>query len=197
MFSIKKEKEIKLTIEKSKFFGLCFFCDSVQKQNEIIKQVKRKNLNATHICFGSLFFDGKNELSYSSDDGEPSGTAGPQIANALKENKVINTLVIVVRYFGGIKLGVGGLCRAYKDTTLETLKNNLYEVTLKTQCKVCCTYSLYDYLKKYLDENNIKTEQIQFNNDVEFICYLSDEEIEFLNKADAMVDVSKNLKKYC
>jgi len=197
MFSIKEEKEIKLTIEKSKFFGLCFFCDSLTKQNEILKQVKRKNLNATHVCYGSLFFDGNQELSYSSDDGEPSGTAGLQIANALKENKVVNTLVVVVRYFGGIKLGVGGLTRAYKDCAVETLKENLYQVFLKSKCNIKCKYAIFDYVKKYFEEKNIKFENLQFKNDIEFDCYLKEEEIKYLNNLDVLIDINDKLKKYC
>jgi len=197
MFSIKSEKEIKITIEKSKFFGLCFFCNSIKQQNEILKQVKRKNLGATHVCYGSVFFEDNQELSYSSDDGEPSGTAGLQIANALKENKVINVLVVVVRYFGGIKLGVGGLSRAYKDCAVETLKDNLREVFLKTNCLLKCGYSSFDFVKKYLDDNEIQVENLEFKNDITFNCYLKEEEKEIISKKDVQVVEDKENKKYC
>ena len=197
MFSIKEEKEIKITIEKSKFYGLCFFCNSVERQNEILKQVRRKNLNANHVCFGSLFFENNQELCYSSDDGEPSGTAGLQIANALKENNIVNTLIIVVRYFGGIKLGVGGLSRAYKDTALKTLEDNTKRVYLKSSCKAICNYSTFDYVKKYLDENKISYTNLEFKKEVSFNCYLKQEEIEFLEKKDVLIKEENLPKVYC
>lgn len=197
MFSINEEKEIKITIEKSKFYGLCFFCNNIERQNEILKQVRRNNLNATHVCYGSFFYDNNQELCYSSDDGEPSGTAGLQIANALKENKVVNALIVVVRYFGGIKLGVGGLTRAYKDTANKTLENNLKQVYLRSKCKITCSYSVFDYIKKFLDANNITCDSLEFEDEVVFKCYLKEEEMEYLTNKGANTTEENSSKIYC
>lgn len=197
MFSIEKEIEIKITIEKSKFFGLCFFCSSLKQQNEILKQIRRKYLNATHICFGSLFYENNQELSYSSDDGEPSGTAGLQIANALKENKVINALIVVVRYFGGIKLGVGGLSRAYKDCAIQTIKNNLKQVFLKSYCSIKTDYASFDFVKKYLEDNKILIENLLFENDISFNCYLKEGEINFIKNKCIYIKEQIENKRYC
>ncbi len=172
MYKIIKQVETKFIIEKSKFICLVFECLSHEQQNDILKEVRRKHSSATHICFASLIFDKNQLLSYSTDDREPSGTAGVQILQALKEQDMINTLCIVVRYFGGIKLGVAGLGRAYKETALSGLLDNKKEVSLKNKCLINCDYNDFNKIKPYLIQNNIELLQIQYDDKVQFYAYL-------------------------
>ena len=112
MKTIKYDKENLIEIKKSKFIGYTFFCESVDDANKYLKQVREVHKKATHVCF-AVKFAGDNFVCKCSDDGEPSGTAGRPILNVLEKQNRKNCMVVVVRYFGGIKLGAGGLVRAY------------------------------------------------------------------------------------
>lgn len=113
---IKETCESLLVIEKSRFITHAYQVTSVLEANEIINKTKKKYWDANHNC--SAFIIGQNqEFMRSSDDGEPSGTAGVPILETLKKSNVTDTLIIVTRYFGGIKLGAGGLIRAYSKAT--------------------------------------------------------------------------------
>lgn len=108
-------------IKKSKFYGYLF---EVKSQNDvlaILANLKKEHKKATHICYAYKIVDGQEIVKFN-DDGEPSGTAGRPILNVIEKKKLCNVLVCVVRYFGGIKLGAGGLVRAYTKCTSELLK---------------------------------------------------------------------------
>lgn len=101
-----------LEINKSKFFAYKYDLNSVDEVNAIINSLKKEHKKARHFCYAYVF--NKDMISEKcSDDGEPSGTAGYPILNVIKKKNLTNILVVVVRYFGGIKLGAGGLTRAY------------------------------------------------------------------------------------
>lgn len=101
-----------LCIKKSKFLGFVYAIATEEQAQNIIKEVKIKYSDARHVVYAYTL---KNTAKFS-DDGEPQGTAGKPIYDILQKANIINTLVIVVRYFGGILLGAGPLLRAYKDT---------------------------------------------------------------------------------
>jgi len=103
----------------STFIGQVYHCETGKEVNETIASVKKKYYDATHHCFGYRFLDQKFKYS---DDGEPSGTAGIRILNAIDHFGLVNVIVIVIRYFGGTKLGVGPLGKAYYNTALTVLE---------------------------------------------------------------------------
>ena len=195
--TIIKPDENKIVIEKSKFIAYIFNCNSQEEQTSILKNLKREHLSATHICYASVFFQNNQLLNYSSDDREPSGTAGLQILQALKENNMVNVICAVVRYFGGIKLGVAGLGRAYKDTALSVIKENKKEVTLKTKCLVECDYNQYSNLKVWLDKNNIKTIDSVFDKNITFTVYLNDQEVKLAQEMAQNLTIDKFDQLYC
>lgn len=98
--------------KKSKFFSYYFQIDAADEIEQILKNVRADNKKATHVCY-AVKFEGGSFVCKCSDDGEPSGTAGRPILNVLEKQNRKNCMVVVVRYFGGIKLGAGGLVRAY------------------------------------------------------------------------------------
>lgn len=103
-------KEIE--IKKSKFIAQIFKINEINGVKKIISKIKEKNKKATHVCFAfRICENGTHEKAF--DDGEPSGTAGKPILNVIQKRNLENVLIVVVRYFGGIKLGAGGLVRAY------------------------------------------------------------------------------------
>lgn len=103
---------VEIVIKKSKFIGEKFSVKSLDEINKILLNIKIRHKKATHICFAYKFFD-NNNYEKAFDDGEPSGTAGKPILNVINKKGENNILIVVVRYFGGIKLGAGGLIRAY------------------------------------------------------------------------------------
>lgn len=113
---------IELEFKKSKFLGFVFEVSSIEQVKFFIDQLKKEHKKATHICYAYKIV-GENYLEKAFDDGEPSGTAGKPILNVINKQNLSNILVCVVRYFGGIKLGAGGLLRAYSKTASEVLND--------------------------------------------------------------------------
>ena len=111
---------MQLEIKKSKFIGLYFPVKSQDEVMEILNNLKKEHKKATHICYAYRLTSPFSEKAF--DDGEPSGTAGKPILNVLQKQDKKDSLLVVIRYFGGIKLGAGGLVRAYSKTASETLK---------------------------------------------------------------------------
>lgn len=113
--------EDEIIIERSRFIGYCTRATTEEEAVAFINTIKKKHWDATHNC--SAFVIGENDqIQRSSDDGEPSGTAGKPILECIKKNGVKDTVVVVTRYFGGIKLGAGGLVRAYTQGCVVGLK---------------------------------------------------------------------------
>jgi uncharacterized YigZ family protein len=114
---------ILVEIKKSKFYGYAFNVESMEQVEQLLQQLKAEHKKATHICWATVIKSNGVELLKFSDDGEPSGTAGRPMASVLQKRGETNKVVFVVRYFGGIKLGGGGLVRAYTKATSEALDN--------------------------------------------------------------------------
>ncbi len=106
--------------KKSKFFGYFFDIEKEGQIDEILAMLKKEHKKATHICY-AVIFSGETFITKACDAGEPSGTAGRPILNVLQKQNKTNCLLAVVRYFGGVKLGAGGLVRAYTKTAAQTL----------------------------------------------------------------------------
>ena len=119
MFTIVKDFRQEIVIEKSRFICTLKKVQSEAEAQEFIKTIKKEFWDATHNCSAYIVDD---MAQRSSDDGEPSGTAGLPMLEVLRKNKLSNTAAVVTRYFGGIKLGAGGLVRAYTNSVAEAVK---------------------------------------------------------------------------
>ena len=135
-----KNNEHTIIIKNSKFICLTYSVGSIEEINNILKEVKVKYYDATHRCYAYILDNIKKE----SDDGEPSGTAGIPMMLVLEKNNQNHVLCIVVRYFGKIKLGAGGLVRAYTKSVTETIKDNI--VTLVDGVRIIIKFD-YDNIK--------------------------------------------------
>ena len=150
VYSVKRNTT-EIIINKSKFITNIFYVKTKEEVNNYLNEIQEKYNDATHNCYAYII----NGLVGSSDDGEPSGTAGKPILNVLEKNNLNYCLCIVTRYFGGIKLGAGGLVRAYTKATTECLKENIIKLTKGYLVELTTTFK---YTKKI--ENlipNIKT----------------------------------------
>jgi len=108
-------------IKKSKFIGICYPVSSVDEARAYIGQTAARHPKATHVCWACRLRVQADTRAYFSDAGEPAHSAGPPIRTALESRGLVNTLCLVVRYFGGVKLGIGGLIRAYRRVAGQTL----------------------------------------------------------------------------
>ena len=152
-----------IIVERSKFITYFFPCDSKEKANEIILNVRKEHADATHVCYGYIVFD-ETLLYKSSDDGEPSQTAGAPILNVLKKNNLTNVICLVVRYFGGIKLGAGGLTRTYSNAA----SNGLLKAKIVTLVDAYCLDLIFNYeltkdIDKILEVNNLEIVSKSYN----------------------------------
>lgn len=121
MYTIKNDSIKEIIIKNSKFITLLYKAYSLEDIKNTLVNVKTLYPNATHYCYAYIL----NNEKKSSDDGEPSGTAGTPILNILESNNLNYTLAVVIRYFGGIKLGSSGLIRAYSRSVKEAIKENI------------------------------------------------------------------------
>lgn len=174
MKTVFKEIQFNQEIERSKFIGYVFHIESEDEFKNKLKEIKKSHPKATHHCYAYIL----SNKQKSNDDGEPSGTAGLPILETTKHFDVENVGCIVVRYFGGIKLGTGGLVRAYSSTIAETLKSaEIKEVlSLPTYC-VSVTYDLQNIVDQFLSKNNIVVLKKDYDISVEFLIATDDFEI--------------------
>ena len=115
--TIKNNEVVTIEIKKSKFIGYAFYCENVNDANVVLKQLRQEHKKATHVCYAYVI----NSQEKASDDGEPQGTAGMPTLNVLIKEDITDCVVVVTRYFGGIKLGANGLVRAYSDSVKQAL----------------------------------------------------------------------------
>ena len=175
MYSIKENIENTIEIKKSKFITKLYKVNNVNDVNEILNKENKEYSDANHICYAYIL----ENTEKCSDDGEPSGTAGIPILNILKKKSLVNVLAIVIRYFGGIKLGAGGLVRAYSGSVNDTLK--LTDIIVLTEGYLVELEFSYDQVKlvDYIlnDKNLINKE---YNDNIIYKFYLNKEELNFI-----------------
>ncbi len=183
--NLKREIEIK----KSRFIGIGCPISSPEEARVILKDLKKEYPDSRHICYAFVW--GKNSTHMGmSDDGEPNGTAGRPMLEVVKGSGYENILVAAVRYFGGIKLGTGGLVKAYTEITQLIIKNiAVEEYVEQIELYISLPYTLYEPIKKII---NIFAGQInseEFLSDIELKFSLpKNTEVEFNKK---ITDVSK------
>ena len=161
-FTIYQNCEHQIEIKKSKFICHLFRIENEEQAKEYIAKIKKEHYKANHNC--SAYMLGENfEIQRSSDDGEPSGTAGVPMLEVLKKNQLQNTLAIVTRYFGGIKLGAGGLIRAYSTSVSEALKEiGIVQGKLQQILDIIIDYPQLGKLQNYLENEQIAIQEIDY-----------------------------------
>lgn len=175
MKSIKFNIENEFIIKKSKFITKLYFVTSEIEIKNILDENKTEYKDATHICYAYIL----NNVERFNDDSEPSGTAGMPILNVLKNNNLNNVLCIVIRYFGGIKLGAGGLIRAYCSSVSEAL-NKTEIINVVNGKKIDLTFSYDDIKKVNHILNDINIVDKQFDENVKYIIIVKEKNVNSL-----------------
>ena len=153
MKTIKENSNNEIIIKNSRFITLLFKIKEKEDIEIILKESKQKYPKATHYCYAYKI--GEN-IKKASDDGEPGGTAGMPMLNILDKEDITNILAITIRYFGGIKLGAGGLIRAYSKSVKEAL-NNIEKIELikGVKCKISFPYTKEKEILQQISHENI------------------------------------------
>ena len=175
--TIAKNTTYEQTIKKSRFICSIARVSSDEEAQQFIASIQAANKKATHNCFAYMIGD-NDQIQRESDNGEPSGTAGIPILESLKLAKIHNVVAVVTRYFGGIKLGAGGLIRAYSNTTTEAIHQaGLVQRIKQAILKITVTYALHDLLLYYLKENNLEVASEEYGINVETSIYVNETDL--------------------
>ncbi len=177
-YTAKGQGEHEIIIQKSRFICHVQRVKTEEEAQNFIQDIKKTHWNATHNCSAYLVGE-RDQFQKANDDGEPSGTAGVPMLEVLKKRGLKDTVVVVTRYFGGIKLGAGGLVRAYSKSTSEGL--NAVGIVKRTLMKVMHIKVDYTWLGKL--ENELRTSTYKLKNmnyaeNVEFEVYVEEPRIE-------------------
>lgn len=165
--TILNDETAEIVEKKSKFIANLIHVESVEEAEIKIKEIKKKYHDARHNCVAYRIAEGDKILEKSSDDGEPSGTAGGPMLNILQKNNLCNLVVIVTRYFGGILLGTGGLVRAYSDATQLAIEISTKVIKVKgIEINVGLEYSDLEVFKYYCRNNDINIKNIEYGENV-------------------------------
>ena len=175
MYSIKESIENTIIIKKSKFITKLIKVNSIDEVNKYLEEIKKEFKDSTHICYAYIV----NGQEKCVDDGEPSGTAGLPILNILKKNNLTNVLAIVIRYFGGIKLGAGGLVRAYSNSVNDTLKlTEIIELEEGYLVELDFSYDQVKLVDYILNDKTIINKE--YNDNIVYRFYLNKDELNFI-----------------
>lgn len=179
---VKKEFCETLEEKKSKFVTYLF---PYSEFNEVMKKLKEEHPKARHHVYAYRYLNEFEQIVENcSDDGEPKGTSGKPSLAVLGGNELINSAVIIVRYFGGVKLGTGGLVRAYSDAVNKVISSSVLEKYEKLiELKLVCSYHELSKVEYLIKQEEIQIQNKEFSNEVELILQSNEEKLELLKKS--------------
>jgi uncharacterized YigZ family protein len=161
--SIKESKRDKFLVKGSKFIATAIPVGSEEKAELWLKKIKKEFHDATHNPYA--YFLRQGEIQKSTDDGEPSGTAGRQILSAILSQNLKDILIVVTRYFGGVKLGTGGLSKAYYESALRVLRSCVFiKKELKEELVLLFPKKYFDRVQMILNKEKVKVKKLAFGD---------------------------------
>jgi uncharacterized YigZ family protein len=176
--TVKGYGENEINIQKSRFIAYIDRAETEEQAQEFIQKIKKQNWDATHNCSAYLIGE-QDQIQKANDDGEPSGTAGVPILEVLKKKKLKDTVVVITRYFGGIKLGAGGLIRAYGKATSEGLNaTGIVERKLMAIMHTTIDYTLLGKVENELRSSIYTIKDIHYQDKVEIEAYVEENQTE-------------------
>ena len=181
--TIKEDGQVQEEIKKSRFICHAKRVYSEEDARDFITAIKKEHYKATHNC--SAFIIGeRSEIKRTSDDGEPSGTAGVPMLGVLENHNLTNVCVVVTRYFGGIKLGAGGLIRAYAGSVALAVKEiGIIEIKEQAGIAIQMSYTQYQEYNNFLKEHTLMELDTNFTDQVDTMIYVDKEEKENIKAA--------------
>ena len=156
-----------IVVKKSRFISQCFYIKSDKEAKAIVSSLWKEHKDARHVVYGFIYGAKNSQTMGMTDDGEPKGTAGRPVLQVLKGSSITNILCTVVRYFGGIKLGTGGLVKAYTEAAQQALKElKVKELIDETAFSVTAGYEFYDQIKRAAESYSAEVITEEFTDHV-------------------------------
>ena len=174
--TIKEDSYDEFVEKKSTFITHLIRVTSEEEAREFIQKMKKKHYDATHVCSCYVVGD-NNEITRANDDGEPSGTAGAPMLDVLVKNEIKIVCATVIRYFGGTKLGTGGLVRAYGGGVINALKNaTLVERKDALEIRLELDYSLNRKIEYEIEKTNFIVNNLEYTDKIIYTIYVMEED---------------------
>ncbi|HHJ8561823.1 TPA: YigZ family protein [Streptococcus pyogenes] len=168
------------SIKKSRFICHIKRVSTEEDGKNFVNAIKKEHYKANHSCF-AMIIGNNSQIKRSSDDGEPSGTAGIPILSVLEKQCLTNVVVVVTRYFGGIKLGTGGLIRAYSSMTATAIKRfGIIEVKQQIGLEITLSYPQYQLYSNLLDQLALTETETKFSDTIKTTLYCDTKRVENL-----------------
>ena len=189
-----KTAETETDIKKSRFLSFIKRTESEEEAKAFINEIKKKHKAATHNC--SAYIVGKSALiQKADDDGEPQGTAGVPILEVLKKEELYNVAVVVTRYFGGIKLGAGGLIRAYSQGASSAVEaaGKVIEVPM-VPLKVTLDYTFTSKFEHFLGTTDVTIVSQEYTDKVSYLLHIKEEGVDDI--VNTLKEVTSNSFEY-
>lgn len=200
-YTVKKSGSHEINIQKSRFIGYVSRVQTEEEAQAFIQDIKKQHHTATHNC-SAYIIGNRDEIQKTNDDGEPGGTAGVPMLEVLKQLDLKNTVVVVTRYFGGIKLGAGGLIRAYSTTTSETIKQvGIIKGELMQGYELTINYPQLGKVENALEHSEHIIEHKEYKEDVKLTVYvhinaLEEFKKEIINLTNNQMHLLESKQKY-
>lgn len=170
--TIKEDGQVQEEIKKSRFICHIKRVTTEDEARNFIQAVKKEHYKATHNCSAFILGE-RSEMKRSSDDGEPSGTAGVPMLGVLENHQLTNVCAVVTRYFGGIKLGAGGLIRAYSSNVALAIKEiGIVHIKEQLGLRIALSYSQYQELPNFLKTNHLQEQDTSFTEQVQTTIFV-------------------------
>jgi len=168
--TIQNDAVAEVTEKKSRFIAHAFYVESVDEAEKRIEEIRKKYRDARHNCYAYRVIEQDQIIPKSSDDGEPSGTAGAPMLSILEKNNLSNVVVIVTRYFGGILLGTGGLVRAYSEAAMTALQQQEWiQKEFGYEIEVRVEYSDLEKFKYFCKQNHINIKKEEYSDKIQIL----------------------------
>lgn len=174
--TIKEYRQNSFKEKGSEFLAIVYPVENVTAAHDYLQEIRKKYYDASHHCYSYKIKTGEQKYS---DDGEPNGTAGIRILNAIEHFGLTGILLIVVRYFGGIKLGVGPLGKAYYNASIGVLEHSeIVQKTLYEEIEVEVDFNFINHIHRVTNQLSAIISNTQFTNNACFKCYLKPKDID-------------------
>ncbi|MFK4566731.1 YigZ family protein [Enterococcus sp. UD-01] len=173
-FTIQADGQSEIEIKKSRFICAMKRISTEEEAKAFIAQKKKEHWKANHNCSAFVLGE-RQEIQRSSDDGEPSGTAGVPMLEVLKKQELINVAAVVTRYFGGTKLGAGGLIRAYSQAVSHAITEiGLVEGKLQQEIRLTISYANLGKVQNFMEHQPYTLQDTIFGENVDVVCLVDE-----------------------
>ena len=173
--------------KNSVFMGQVYHCETENEATNILGPIKKKYYDASHHCFAYKLIS--EQFKYS-DDGEPNGTAGIRILNAIEHFNLMNVIVVIIRYYGGTKLGVGPLGKAYYNSAIDVLKEaKKFEKVLFQKVIIEAGFNYTSHIHRILANHNATIENSEYHEKAIFECFIMPSDLSKITLQ--LTDISK------